>query len=141
MASILVFAYQQSVLHGRMVQVRSPALGNMLSQGSTGDLDQALGITPANRQELNNAPIRPNAQFRRAEVRATQSVLERHGLLEPDPVWADGTTALATPAIQAEIVAASGGALTAQQVDQLLGITPFIRQELNNAPIRTARPQ
>ena len=34
MASILVFAYQQTVLHGRMVQVRSPALGNMPSQAA-----------------------------------------------------------------------------------------------------------
>ena len=37
LASILEFAYQQSVQYGRMVHLRSSALGNMPSQGSKGD--------------------------------------------------------------------------------------------------------
>ena len=78
MASILVFAYQQSVLHGRMVQVRSPALGNMPSQGSTGDLDQALGITPANRQELHNAPIRTSQNGDQDYLNSLLEMLPRH---------------------------------------------------------------
>ena len=82
------------------------------------------------------------ADISRGKFFAAQEVLRRHQLLSELQEWQDGTVAFSLPSIQSKLIQASGngeGALTRQQIDQVLGINQQIRGELNQA-IAQARP-
>ena len=83
------------------------------------------------------------ADISRGKFFAAQEVLRRHQLLSELQEWQDGTVAFSLPSIQSKLIQASGngeGALTREQIDQVLGINQQIRGELNQA-IAQARPR
>ena len=83
------------------------------------------------------------ADIARGQFYAAKAVLQVHNLLAEDEQWQDGNVACALPSIQRKLIFEAprqNPPLTAQFIDQLLGITPAIREEIDLA-IASAMPR
>ena len=85
------------------------------------------------------------ADICRGQFYAAQDVLQQANLLAEDEAWRTGHVACAMPEIQKKIVTASQkvdaqNPLTAQEIDQIMGITHQVRAQLNQA-IENALPR
>ena len=77
----------------------------------------------------------------RGEYGIIQALMAREGLLSDDPLWNQGNISLANPRVQARVIACQpqGSYMTSTLIDEVLGISPQLRDELNQA-IARARP-
>ena len=76
------------------------------------------------------------ADITRGHYQVARSILEREGLLAEDDQWNQGNIALALPRIQDKVVRRSMPGyppLTRRGIGQLVGITPAIRLEIDQA--------
>ena len=80
------------------------------------------------------------ADITRGQFHAAEQVLARHQPLAEKEEWQPGVVAFAMPGIQNKVIQASENALTRQRIDEVLGINPEIRVELNEA-IAEAQPR
>ena len=85
------------------------------------------------------------ADKNRGQFFAAQGVLQQHRLLSDNENWQDGNVACALPGIHTKLIQASQkmdpqNPLTHQEIDQILGITPAIRTQLDQA-VRNAFPR
>ena len=83
------------------------------------------------------------ADIARGQFYAAKEVLQAHQLLAEDEQWQDGNVACALPSIQRKLINEApimNPPLTAKFIDQLLGITPAIREEIDLA-IASAMPR
>ena len=101
------------------------------------------------RQQIDQKIMEFNQQVladkNRGQFFAAQGVLQQHRLLSDNENWQDGNVACALPGIHTKLIQASQkmdpqNPLTHQEIDQILGITPAIRTQLDQA-VRNAFPR
>ena len=76
----------------------------------------------------------------RGEYGIIQAIMAREGLLSDDLQWNQGNIGLANPRVQARVISCQpqGCYMTSTLIDDILGINPQLRDELNQAIARAA---